>query len=539
MSRLAHYLQQHILGEVLDGSDVRKHFSRDASVIEIEPAVVVYPKNEQDVRKVMSFVSQLASRGKQIAVTARGAGSDLSGASVGSGIILAMAAHMNRVVDFDPKNDEYRVESGINISKLQQMLHVNYKMFPAAPMSAEYATIGGAVANNSGGMYSEKYGTTREYVKSMRVVLSSGEVINVKRLSSRELNKKLGLANYEGQIYREIDNLLADNKELLRTASHHTNSGYGLEHIVDDKGGFSLIPLFAGAQGTLGLVTELEMTSVGYNPFPVTLLAEFDDMPSCVAAVKELKALEPAALEMVDGLALRQISRVSPLSLKGTFKKQPAVALIVEFDDPAKRKLKSNVKSAVEILESHAIAVRTAEEEEERDAIWKVRNAVGHIIGDSTSKGRVLPAIENASLPLESLAKFYQEAEELFKRERVPFMSWGHIGQGQISVMPKLDLSEVGGRQKIVKLMDDYTKLIFKHGGSTSGFHNDGRLRGQYLEFELGKELYAMHLAIKKLLDPNNVLNPGVKLGVDRKQMLGSMVKRYSLSHRYSHLPRL
>ncbi|MEM6997925.1 MAG: FAD-binding oxidoreductase [Patescibacteria group bacterium] len=538
MSKLAHYLQQHILGEVLDGADVRSHFSRDASVVEIEPAVVVYPKNEQDVRKVMSFVNQLADRGKQLGVTARGAGSDLSGASVGEGVILAMAAHMNRVVDFDPKSDTYKVESGINISKLQQMLHVNFQMLPSAPLSAEYATIGGAVANNSGGVYSEKYGSTREYIHSMRVVLSSGEVMVVKRLSSRELNKKLGLANFEGQIYREIDTMLTDNAELLREHPMHSNAGYALEYIRDSKGGFSLIPLFAGAQGTLGIVTEVEMTSAEYNPFPTTILAEFETMEACITAVTELKELDPAALEMVDGSALRQISRVSPLSLKGTFKKQPNFALIVEFDDN-KRKIKAQLKKAGKILDETAASWDSAEEETDRDGFWKVRNAVGHIIGDSSSKGRALPGVENVSVPLVNFAPFYTEAEALFRKHRVPFMSWGHIGQGQLSVMPKLDLSEISGRQRLVKIMDEYTKLVLKHSGSTSGFHNDGRLSGQYLEFELGKDLYNMHVAIKQLLDPKNVLNPGVKIGVDRKKTLNSFVASYSLAHRYSHLPRL
>src|SRR5688572_24659203 len=191
MSKVAHYLQEHLVGEVMTSADARRYFSTDGSILSIPPAVVVYPRSENDVRKVTRFTWQLAERGRVIPVTARGAGTDQGGAALGSGIILAFPAHMHRILELDDKSGVVVVEPGTNYGKLQQTLHTHERFLPPFPACLEYSTIGGAVANNAGGDKSVKYGTTRDFVKSLRVVLANGEVIETARLSKRDLNKKL------------------------------------------------------------------------------------------------------------------------------------------------------------------------------------------------------------------------------------------------------------------------------------------------------------------------------------------------------------
>jgi len=146
MSKVAHYLQEHLMGEVMTSPDARRFFSTDASVLALTPAVVVYPRNENDVRKTARFTWQLAERGRVIPITARGAGSDLSGAALGSGIILSFPAHMHKVIEFDSKSGVVVVEPGINYAKLQQTLQTHERFLPPYPASMEYSTIGGAVA---------------------------------------------------------------------------------------------------------------------------------------------------------------------------------------------------------------------------------------------------------------------------------------------------------------------------------------------------------------------------------------------------------
>src|SRR6266404_4360402 len=216
MSKIAHYLQEHLIGEVTDSLEVRRYFSRDASILEIFPSLVVYPANENDVRKTLRFSWQLAQRGKLLPITARGGGTDTSGAAIGSGIIMAFTAHMDRILALDPKKEFVTVEPGISFHSLQQTLFTHGLFLPPYPATFGYATIGGGLANNSVGEKSVKYGDMRKHTERLSVVLANGEVIETGPIGKRELNKKLGLATLEGDIYRAIDTLLEDNQALIK-----------------------------------------------------------------------------------------------------------------------------------------------------------------------------------------------------------------------------------------------------------------------------------------------------------------------------------
>src|ERR1700761_9736250 len=160
MSKAAHYLQEHLLGEVMVSADARRYFATDSSIFSVVPMLVVYPRGENDVRKTARFAWQLAERGRVIPITPRGSGTDQSGAAIGSGIMLVFPAHMNRIVELDPKNGSVVVEPGLNYGRLEQTLHTHERFLPPYPESYEYSTVGGAVANNAAGDKSLKYGAT-------------------------------------------------------------------------------------------------------------------------------------------------------------------------------------------------------------------------------------------------------------------------------------------------------------------------------------------------------------------------------------------
>jgi FAD/FMN-containing dehydrogenase len=269
LSKIAHYLQEHIIGEVVTSPDARRFFATDASIFSVTPALVAYPHDENDARKIARFSWQLAERNRLIPITARGAGTDLSGAAIGDGVVVNFAAHMNRIVEFDSKNGRVTVEPGINYGKLQQTLMTHGRWLPAAPASLEYSTVGGAVANNAAGQGSIKYGDTRAFVRSLRVVLANGEVIQTGRLGKRELNKKLGLATFEGEIYRGLDALFEEKGEVIKKFAlpvTKNNAGYHLAEVQADDGSIDLTPLIVGSQGTLGLVSEITLDTESHSP---------------------------------------------------------------------------------------------------------------------------------------------------------------------------------------------------------------------------------------------------------------------------------
>lgn len=241
--KIADYLEDHLSGEVSTAKDVRRYFQTDGSVFQLEPSVVVYPRNTSDVRKVVRFSYQLASKGKVVPVTARGRGTDQAGAALGSGIMLVFPAHMKHLLELDTGKKTAVIQPGINYQTFQHALHTHGLFMPPYPSSIDYATLGGAVANNTAGEKTLKYGATRNFVEGLDVVLSNGELIHVKKLNAKQFAQKKGQSNFEGQIYREVDALIRENKELIANSQidvTKNSAGYFLDGIVGDDGSIDL-----------------------------------------------------------------------------------------------------------------------------------------------------------------------------------------------------------------------------------------------------------------------------------------------------------
>lgn len=543
MSKVGHYLQEHITGEVLSAPEIRRHFATDSSIFTVAPALVVYPHDENDVRKVARFSWQLAERNRVIPITARGAGTDVGGAALGNGVLLVFPAHMNRIVELDTRAGTVTVEPGIGYGKLQQALMTHGRFLPPYPASLEYSTIGGAVANNASGERTLKYGDTRSFVKSLRVVLANGEVITTGRLNKRELSKKLGLATFEGEIYRAIDTLIEEKYDLIKNFAlpvTKNTAGYALGDVKHDDGSLDLTPLLVGSQATLGIITEVTLETEEHNPETTLFAASFENIPAAQQAIMELRQLSdrPAAIEMIDGHLLRQVEKISPSKLKGLLPKPyPAVMLLVEFDDAEKHQ-KRAARHARKILETHATSLQAETELDKQSRLWKLRDLPAMATMYSESNARALPIIDDGVVPVEKLDEFIKALYELCQRNQVQPALWGRAGDGNIRLQPHLDLSQVGDRQKAFRLMNEYYKLVISLGGTTSGEYNDGRLRAPYLKVLYGEEIYALFQKVKQIFDPYGMLNPGVKIDVSLEDILPLVRTDYGHGHRYEHLPR-
>ncbi len=544
MSKVAHYLQEHLIGEVITNADARRYFATDTSIFSLTPAIIVYPGNENDVRKVARFVWQLAERGKAIPLTARGSGTDQTGAAIGSGILLVFPAHMNKILELDPKNGSVALQPGLNYGKLQQTLQTHGRILPPFPASLEYSTIGGAIANNAGGEKSVKYGTTRDYVRGLRVVLANGEVIETRRISKRDLSKKMGLSSMEGEIYRALDTLVEEQKDLIKqsklTVSKNA-AGYNLAAIKEKDGSFDLTPLLVGSQGTLALITEAIMETESYNPLTTLISAAFNSIEDAAKAIEELRELPslPSAMEIVDENLIQFVDKHNPNQLNGILEKPfHKLLLLVEFDDQNGRIQKRNVKRAKKILERYNAVCKVETEVEPQEKLWKIRHTAAAVASFHEGNAKALPIIEDGVVPVSKFASYLQAVYDLFAKHHIEVAVWGHAGDGNLHMQPMLDLGQLGDRQKIFRIMDEYYSLIVEMGGSTSGEHGDGRLRGPYLEKLYGEQIYELFSRVKKIFDPHNILNPGVKMGVKLDDIKPLMRESYSLDHLYDHLPR-
>lgn len=543
MSKIAHYLQEHVVGEVMTAADLRQYFSNDGSILSVAPALVMYPHNESDVRKTARFVWQLAERGRSVPITARGFGTNQTGAAIGSGIVMVFLSHMRHIVELDAKAGTVIVEPGVTYGKLQQTLHTHDRYLPPYPASFEYSSIGGAIANNASGEKSLKYGDTRRYVAGLRVVLANGEVIETGRLSKRELNRKLGLATFEGEIYRSLDKLFEETPDLPRQdplGVSKNAAGYDIWDIKRKDGSFDLTPLFVGAQGTLGIITQATLRTEVYSPQTTLLAAHFDDLQTATQAIVELRNMSdsPSAMEMVDRNLLKFVQQHNPNRLKGLVQDPlPAVVLLVEFDDANERVQKRAVKKAQKILHKYEVPCQVEREADGQEKLWALRRTATTVIAHADGNVKALPFIEDGIVPVDRLQEYISGIYSLFDKHGLPVAVWGHAGDANLHVQPFLDLAQVGDRQKVFKLADEYYQLVRELGGSISAEHGDGRLRGPYLQALYGDDIYALFQQVKQIFDPYNILNPGVKVGVGVDDIKPLLRHEYGLKHLYDHLP--
>jgi FAD/FMN-containing dehydrogenase len=541
-SKVAHYLQEHLVGEVISGTNAREYFSTDGSILQAAPLLVVYPKSENDIRKTARFSWQLAERGRIIPLIARGGGTDQTGAAIGGGMVLAFQAHMNRILELDGRTHTVTIEPGLNYARLQEVLHTHGRFLPPYPSSIDYSTVGGAIANNRSGERSYKYGPTLNFVKGLRVILANGEVIQTGRLGKRDLSKKLGLATFEGEIYRSIDTLIEEKQSTLELMHRNltlNNAGYNLIDIKRKDGSFDLTPLIVGSQGTLGIITEATMDTEPYDPQSTLLMSYFDSIEFLQQALIELKALNegPSTVEFIDKYALDQVYEYNPNHLKDNISRPyPSFILLMDFEGSEKGTKKA-IRSVTKILDKFAQQVSVITDPEEQIKARKIRDSVNMLVASEENQKHALPLFDG-SVPVDRLREYIEGIYKILAASNVQPAIWGHAGDANLFIRPNLNLSHVGDRQKVFKLLDEFHKLVLGLNGTISASSGEGRLRAPYLEPMYGSEVYDLLYKIKQIFDPYGTMNPGVKFGTNIDDLRSGLRPSYNLSHLYGHLPR-
>jgi len=543
LNKVAHYLQEHLLGEVSVSQDVRRHFAHDGSIFELLPQVVIYPKNEDDVRKTARFGWQLAERERRIGITARGGGSDTSGAAIGAGILLVFTAHMNKLLKLDLKNGLAIVEPGITYAALQQTLHSHGWFLPPYPESQQYATVGGGLANNASGEKSVKYGASLNYVRQLRLVLANGDVIETHRLGRRELSHKMGQSDMEGEIYRAVDALLEENAELIEQAgsqlkAKHRAAGYNLFDVRGQDGGLDLTPLIIGSQGTLGIITEATLELMPHSPIRHLALIGLESSNDLEQVLPKILELKPSAFEMINRTAIDEVKSLNPNYFKGLDLPPADIYLLVEFDDLKEADQKESTKKLEQIVNRADGHYQLAESEADQDRLWQIRHSVSVIMTHPRGQAKAVPVAEDISVPTDKLAEFLHRASKIYKASGLAPAMWGRAGDGVVLMQPVLNIGNLGGRQKLFRISEELYDLAIELGGAISGGHNDGRQRGPYLKKMFGEETYSLMEKVKQIFDPHGVLNPGVKIGVSLDDAKALLRTDYNHGSRHQHLPR-
>ncbi len=534
MSKIAQYLNEHISGEVSTKPDVRAAFSTDASFLTITPEMVVYPRVTNDIRKVARFSWQLAEKGHSLSITARGGGSDLTGGAIGKGIILNTTAHLTNIFELDLKQKLVRLQPGVMFGALNSALQLQGLHVPSFPASAVYSTVGGAIANNSGGYLAGVSGTTLDWVHQLEVVLANGDILQTERISKRELNRRKGLQTFEGEIYRQIDGLLVDNEQLIHekiATDVVDGAGYaGLAKVKHKDGSFDLTPLLVGSQGTLGIVSEVIMKADFVNLHHAVGVAGFESREAARDAADELARLQPAYLEYIDGqLFADALARGKTYSFYRDGFAEGTV-LVFGFNDFNERARARSLKKAERLLQARGAFVASSADRYEAEALAAAREVTALHITPEAAEESTPPIMDSAYVPLSRFEDFTVAIDELAKKHHVKLAIYGDIISNLYTVRPTLQLKKVGDRQKIFKLLDEYSVIVEGYGGHLVGQGGEGRAKAVFAYKHIDDDILELYSQVRRIFDPYGTMNAGVKQTIELKALVAQLRDTYDMS---------
>ena len=478
----------------------RALYSEGAGIYRILPKAVAVPADPDDLVQLIRWAAQHG-----IALTPRGAGSSVTGSNVGEGIILDLT-RLPRVLEISPEKRTARTSANTVWSELTEAAARHNLRLPPDPSSGAFATLGGMVSTNASGAHGVRYGSMRQWVLGVTLITAAGRTVSVRRGETSDLPVPR----------RE----LLERQELIRSRYPRTtknSAGYALDAWLasgDD------LDLLVGAEGTLGIITEIEWR---LSPIPIHrtgLRIQLADLDLLTAAVEAILAHHPSALEFLDRTFLDLVERGGidrPLTAgegrrSGGPNLPPESILLVEFEGDDAPALRETTAAAVRSLDGIASGVEIALSPEEEARVWRLRHAASPIIADLPPGRRSLQVIEDACVPVSRMGEYITSVRSLARRLEVPVVIFGHAGDGNIHVNLLPETGRNGWEKEVAILYEKITEEVIRLEGTTSGEHGDGRIRSSVLERLYGPEIVGLFHQIKDALDPDGILNPGVKV---------------------------
>ena len=520
-AELADAFRRVVEGEVRFDQYSKVLYSTDASVWQIEPIGAVIPKHAGDVVETV----KLAAR-HRIPALARGGATSLSGQTVGEAVHIDFAKYMNRILDFDAEEHWVRVQPGVVQDQLSRFLKPHGFQFGPATSSSSRATLGGMIGNNSAGSHSILWGKTMDHVLELKAVLADGSEAWFRPVENGMLESLTRGDGFEAKLYRDSLALGAKYQErvlekfprILRRVS-----GYNLDELVARDGVFgagyssrpgplNLARVVIGSEGTLGVVVEAKLNVVPLPKHKSILLVHFKSLFDAVDSTETIVETRPAAAELIDEFILSSARRLDDFRDKITFVDPAAEALmVVEYFGDSEQEVASKVVGLKRILESKRLGFGYVEVHDaaRQAAIWQTRKEALGIMMSVKGDHKPIAFVEDPAVPLEEMPQFLRGFREILGKHDAHGGYYGHASVGCLHVRPMVNLKNAEGVQKMATIADEVFELVMRHRGSMSGEHGDGIARSKYNKWLFGDEIYQGFLELKKLWDPDNILNPG------------------------------
>lgn len=545
-----------INGEVLTQESEKIKYTRDTSIYEMEPEIVVQPKDKTDIKTLISYVLKNKKKHSSLSIACRAAGTCMSGGPLTESILLDFTKHFNHTLEIG--NDYAIVEPGVYYRDFEkETLAKENLYFPSYPASRDLCAIGGIVNNNSGGEKTLQYGKTNKWVKNIHVMLSDGNEYVLKKQNQNELKEKMGQKDFEGELYRKMYDLVIKNQDIIKKAYidvTKNSSGYNLWDVWDGKN-FDLSQVFVGAQGTLGIMLDAKLKLVKKNKYEKLYVVFFKNLAVLPDFTTDVLKLKPTSLELTDDHTFKLYLRyaremASILGSGGLFNTVklfmpevllvlrhgiPKLVTLVQFEGENEKELDQKIKQTEEIVKKYGLTGRFCKTQIEANKYWKLRRDTFKLLRERVKDKHSTPFIDDLCVKPEQLPMFIPELTHILDRYKIIYTISGHLGDGNLHIIPLMDLSKPEVRTIIYKVANEVFDLTLKHKGTLTAEHNDGLIRGPYLEKEYGKEMFELFKKVKQIFDPENIFNPHKKTGATLEFAKSHMIQDDQFIQHHPH----
>ncbi len=552
-------IQKFFKGEVEDGVETLSKYSHDASLLEVRPKVVVFPKDKEDIKNLIKWINANNTRADLVglSITPRCAGTDMSGGAIGESIIMDFTRYMNKLIGgplpINKSSWSITVEPGMFYRDFEKITLKKGLILPCYTASKSINAMGGMFGNNSAGERTLKYGKTEDYILESKVIFADGNEYIVKSLNKNELEQKISQNDFEGNVYKNIYNLIKENESDIKNAKpkvHKNSAGYYIWNVISERNEeiipraiegsrekyFDLNKLLVGSQGTLGIVTEITFKIIPDNKYSKLVAIFMNDLEPLGRLVGEILELNPETIEAYDDKTMKLAVKFFPDFLKnkglvgmmkfvwsflpeffmmfnslfgGGF---PKLILLVEFSGENEEEVNAECIKLEENIKNFKLQVRITKNQSEANKYWDIRRESFGLLRRHVKGTRTAPFIDDIIVRPEFLPKFIPELNNILSKYDLIYTIAGHAGDGNFHIIPLMDFSRNDTKKIIMELSEKVYDLVERYHGSITAEHNDGIIRTPYLNKMFKSEILDIFKRIKNIFDPKNIFNPGKKV---------------------------
>ena len=559
-------IQKFFKGEVEDGEEILSQYSRDASIFEVRPKLVLFPMDSEDVQNLVKWVNENkparphegagGERYPELSITARCAGTDMSGGAIGESLILDFTRHMNKLIK-GPSLENHSSASAITVQPgmfyrdFEKITLAKGLILPCYTASKSINAMGGMFGNNSAGERTLKYGKTEDYILETKIVFADGVERVVRPISVSEISK-------QDVLYTKVHDLIKRNEEEIKLAKpnvHKNSAGYYIWNVLspsplqgEGRGEvFDLNKLLVGSQGTLGIATEITFRLIPEKKYRKLVAIFMNDLLPLGRLVEEILELDPETLEAYDDKTIKLAVRFFPDFLKnkgvwGMVKFMwsfipeffmiitggiPKLILLTEFAGENEEEVDKMCWALATKIENYRLKIRVTKSNSESQKYWDIRRESFALLRKHVRGLHTAPFIDDIIVRPEFLPKFLPELNQILSTYDLTYTLAGHAGDGNFHIIPLMDFSRPDMAKVILDLGEKVYDLVMKYHGSITAEHNDGLIRTPYLQKMYGEKIIHIFIEIKNIFDPKNIFNPGKKIAASG----GGGTKEYISNH--------